>query len=120
MCFPNKKRVVVATLLGLLAGIVCYFGGLSAGVSYTTEMMLSTILDRTLIGFVIGISAIEMNYLLHGALIGALITWPISVYGGMYGFNILMAFGIAYGILIEFITTNLLKLPAKATEKKKK
>lgn len=116
----NKKRVAATTVLGFIAGLFCYYGGLNAGYTYTFESMLSTIMNRTLIGFVIGISAIEMNFLVHGALIGAIVSWPLSIYAGLFGFNILMAFGIAYGIVIELITTNLLKLPAKAREKKKR
>jgi len=107
------KRVVITTLLGIVAGFVCWYGGTYVGIQFTNEMILATILNRAFIGFVIGISGWQINYLLHGALIGAIGSWPASVYGPVYGFNTLMWFGIAYGVIIELVTTKLLKSPMK-------
>jgi hypothetical protein len=51
----SAKRLILSTLLGVLAGIVCYL--LSKGnMTYTSGMIAGVILNRTLIGFVIGIS----------------------------------------------------------------
>jgi hypothetical protein len=111
------KRVLITTILGILVGLVCWYSGTYVGIQFTNEMILGTILDRMLIGFVIGISGWQINYLLHGALIGAIVSWPASIYGGAYGFNALMWFGIAYGIIIELIATKLLNAPMKTKKK---
>jgi len=108
----NTKRIAITTLLGVVAGIICWMGGVyGAGMTFTTAMILGTVLNRTLIGFVIGISGLRMNYLLHGAIIGAIVTLPMAVYGGLSDAITLILFGVAYGFLIELITTKALKSP---------
>ncbi|MFH1285911.1 MAG: hypothetical protein ABIH99_04995 [Candidatus Micrarchaeota archaeon] len=111
------KRVAVCTVLGLLAGLICYFGGAQAGVVYTNEMIASTILNRALLGFVIGISCWRINYLLHGALLGLFVTLPVSVFSG-FGANMMTLFGVLYGVVIELASTKLLSAPMGACCKK--
>ena len=105
-----SKRVAVTTILGFIAGLVCYYGGVSAGIQYTSGMIFSTILNRTLIGFAIGISSLRMHYLMHGTLMGAIFTLPMAVYGDISGSITMLLFGIAYGFLIELIATKGLKI----------
>jgi hypothetical protein len=108
------KRVAATTILGFIAGIVCWQLGASGGqVQYTTPMIVSTILNRAFIGFVIGISGWGINYLLHGALIGALGGLQMAVYANENGFIMITVGGIVYGIVIEFVTTKLLGMPMK-------
>ena len=108
MVYP--KRVAVTTAFGFISGLVCYYGGVAAGIEFTFAMMLSTILNRTLIGFAIGISSWKTHYLMHGALMGGIFTLPMAVYGDVSGAMTMMLFGIAYGFLIELIATKGLKL----------
>ncbi len=108
----NTKRIVIATLLGVMAGIICWLGGeYGAGITFTGVMIAGTILNRTLIGFVIGISGLRMNYLLHGILIGAVVTLTMAVFGDLSGAIALMLFGMGYGFLIELLTTKVFKAP---------
>ena len=102
------KRVTITTILGVITGVLCYLGGLHAGVEFTTGIMLTTILNRALIGFVIGISAIRIHYLLHGILIGALgsiVMGVASIDQGLNGLVIITVFGMLWGLLIELIAT---------------
>lgn len=107
----NIKRVSACTILGALAGVVCYLGGKSSGINFTLPLIYGTVLNRALIGFVIGISGWKkINYLLHGAIIGLIVTLPMAVMGPIAGAIILSAFGIIYGVIIELVATKLLKL----------
>ncbi len=104
------KRVVIATILGVICGILCWLGGkFSAGMEFTPAMIASIILNRALIGFVIGISGWKIHYLVHGVIIGALGTLPIAVYGGVSGFITLTLFGMLWGFSIELFTTKIFK-----------
>ncbi|MCD6335857.1 MAG: hypothetical protein J7M27_11085 [Candidatus Latescibacteria bacterium] len=102
------KRVTITTILGVITGLLCYLGGVHAGIEFTTGLMLATIFNRTFIGFVIGISAIRIHYLLHGILIGALgsITMGVaSIDQGLNGLMMITLFGMLWGLLIEGIAT---------------
>ena len=111
-------RLVSSVILGAIFGIVCWFGiTYISGYQMSTAEILATILNRALIGFCIGISNWKnMNYLLHGLIMGLLVTIPLSIFPLMDG-RILMGFaslevaGAVYGLLTELIVTKLLKAP---------
>ena len=108
------KRLIATTVLGVLAGILCWQGGASVGISYTPELIAGTILNRTFIGFVIGISALPMHYLAHGPLLGVLGSLPMAVFAGATeGAVMLVLYGALWGLLIEVITTKALKAPRR-------
>lgn len=108
------KRLVAATILGVLAGILCWQGGVSVGISYTPAMIAGTILNRTFIGFVIGISALRLHYLAHGPLIGVFGSLPMAVFANdTEGAVMLVLYGALWGFLIEVITTKALKAPRR-------
>ena len=114
------KRLVIATLLGLLFGFVCY--GLASSGAYEVSGMLaaSIILGRTLIGVAIGISRFPLkHWALHGLVMGFLFSLPAG-FGAISGpenpefthtamFTSTIIAGMVYGFLIEFITTVLFK-----------
>jgi hypothetical protein len=65
-----------------------------------------------MLGFIIGISSLKMNFLLHGALIGLLVSLITSIpflEGGVIGFLLFTTAGIIYGILIELVATKVFK-----------
>lgn len=65
-----------------------------------------------MLGFIIGISSLKMNFLLHGALIGLLVSLITSIpflEGGVIGFLLFTTAGIIYGILIELVSTKVFK-----------
>jgi hypothetical protein len=113
------KRVIIATLAGLIFGFVCYSLASGSG-SLPAPVALNIIINRTLIGFVIGISALNLGqWAVHGIVMGVLISLPMAFSGMMApenpGFTREMMFvstlamGIIYGFLVEFITSVLFK-----------
>ena len=108
------KRLGISTILGVIAGLLCWMGGAKAGVVFTGGIVAGTLLNRTFIGFVIGISALPWNYLFHGAIIGIFGSLPMAAFSpNMRGFVMLVLGGAFWGVLIEFITTKVLKAPMK-------
>ena len=111
------KRLMASLLGGVLCAGICVAGGtvLNNGSLPELSLMLgASILNRLLIGFVIGISGLKkMNYILHGAVIGFIVSFTVSI--GFLGNNNIFEFiiytsaGIIYGIIIELIATKLFK-----------
>jgi hypothetical protein len=111
----NVKRLVICVIGGMVAAAIC-IGGMAAGgqVALTPMLVASGIGNRVLIGFVIGISRWKMPYLLHGALIGFLVTLSSSVgilFANVQGFLMYTVAGTVYGLLIEFFATKVFKAP---------
>jgi len=112
----NSKRLVVSILFGLLMGIICVIlGSLGLKDVYSISLFLYVLANRTLIGFVIGISSIRINWILHGILIGFIVSIPFSIGVllepdkiGVFIASLIL--GMIYGFLIEFFTTGILKL----------
>ncbi len=108
-------RLLVTTLLGFVFGVVCWLLSSSGQQEMTTGVAWSIIFSRTLIGFVIGISAWKINYMLHGIIMGFIVSLPmaLSTLGvpelGIKVFLGFLIMGIIYGFLIELITHLILK-----------
>jgi hypothetical protein len=116
----KTKRLVVATLLGVVFGFVC-FGMASSGPNEISQILaINIILGRTLIGFGIGISRFPFkHWSLHGIIMGLIFSLPAG-FGAMLApenpdFNHSMMFvatvvmGMVYGFLIELFTTLVFK-----------
>lgn len=115
MVYP--KRVIIASVLGIICGILCWLGGkFFIDVEFTPAIIASIILNRALIGFFIGISGWKIHYLLHGVIIGAIGTLPLAVYGGISEFITMTLFGIIWGFLIELFTTKVFKAAIKFSQ----
>lgn len=74
--------------------------------------LISSIGNRILIGFVIGISAWRIHYLLHGALMGLIVTLSISIgilLDNVAGFLMFVVAGLIYGFLIELFATKIFR-----------
>lgn len=74
--------------------------------------LISSIGNRILIGFVIGISAWRIHYLLHGTLMGLIVTLSISIgilLDSVAGFLMFTVAGLIYGFLIELFATKVFK-----------
>lgn len=114
------KRLLIATILGLLFGFVCF--GFASGGEETLSPILAAniILGRMLIGIAIGISRFPMkHWSIHGLVMGLIFSLPAG-FGAMMGAettdfspNMLLlstiVMGMIYGLLIEFITSVLFK-----------
>jgi hypothetical protein len=120
----KTKRIIVATLSGVLFGFVCY-GIASMGPSELSwPVAVQLIVSRTLIGFAIGISCLSIvHWSLHGLLMGMIFSIPLAFSGlmapespeysttEMFIWTIIL--GMVYGLLIEVITSIIFKAKAK-------
>ncbi|MCK4224086.1 MAG: hypothetical protein KAX39_02820 [candidate division Zixibacteria bacterium] len=106
-------RLLVTTLLGFVFGIVCWLLASSGQPAMPAAMSWSIIFSRALLGFVIGISAWKINYMLHGIILGFIVSIPMAVAALPFqGFKIFLGtliMGIIYGFLIELITHMVVK-----------
>lgn len=111
------KRVFLATLCGLVFGLICM--GLATSnpnaaspITPTTKLLI--ILSRTMMGFMIGISALRMKWWLHGIVLGFIASIPMAL-PVLDNLNIAigsLVMGMIYGFLTELITSVLLKARA--------
>lgn len=112
-------RLIASILLGFVFGIVCWLGtkyGALKKVDVDLAMALGIIFNRALIGFSIGISGLKkLNFLLHGIIIGLVVTLPMSIYPllgkDIVAFLLLEVAGAVYGLLIELIVVKVFKAP---------
>jgi hypothetical protein len=114
----NRKRLFIATIFGVVSGLVCWILASSEGPT-PWFFALSTILSRTLIGFAIGISVLKVRWWLHGITMGMVFSIPMALQGfyvpGKEAFIFLgtIIMGIIYGFFIELFTTVVFKAGAK-------
>lgn len=110
------KRLIIATISGLIFGFVCY-GFASSGENDVGVWLASTIIaGRALLGFGIGISRFNMvHWTLNGIIMGFIFSIP-AAFGAMMGPEVpgfdpqmiaisTVVMGMIYGFLIELITT---------------
>ncbi len=114
------KRLIIATLSGLLFGFVCFGFACSGGNEIEEWLGLTIIAGRTLLGFGIGISRFPMkHWAIHGIVMGLIFSIPAAL-GAMMGpedpaMSPMMiaistvVMGLIYGFLIELITTVIFK-----------
>ena len=109
-----KKRIIIATIIGFLCGIICWKLATSNGV-LPFGVSLSMILGRTLLGFGIGISCLKLSWWLHGLILGVIFSIPMAFGSLMVPENAIFIFigtivlGAIYGIIIELVTSVLFK-----------
>jgi hypothetical protein len=118
------KRLIIATLLGLVFGGVCFGFASGGGNEIAPVLAANIILGRTLIGFAIGISRFSMkHWAIHGLVMGLLFSLPAG-FGVMLGpgnpefspnmmFISTVVMGMIYGFLIELITSVVFKARIK-------
>ncbi|MCF8309053.1 MAG: hypothetical protein K9I68_08600 [Bacteroidales bacterium] len=125
----KTKRILIATLSGVLFGFVCFGLASSGPETLPTPVALQIILSRTIMGFAIGISVLNVRYWwLHGLIMGLIFSIPLAVSGLMtetaeYSATTIListlVLGMIYGVLIELITSVLFKakmqLPGKTS-----
>jgi hypothetical protein len=113
------KRISVATLCGLLFGLVCMVLATSdpeSSGSLSMTIKLNIVLSRTLMGFMIGISALKLQWWLHGLVIGFISSIPMAI-AVMDRMDIMigtLVMGLIYGFLTELITSIFLKSKSPA------
>ena len=118
------KRVIVASLSGVLFGFVCWSLASSGPEPIPWAASVQIVLSRTLIGFAIGISCLSaIHWAIHGPLMGLLFSLPLAFSGFMAPENpqfthvqmfvSTILLGMVYGLLIELITSAIFKARIK-------
>lgn len=108
-------RILVATLFGVVAGGFCATFTFSSGVKFSLILLFWILLNRTVMGFVIGISALKLHWAWNGVLIGLIVGSIFSYWLAMGGMKLALLTPIGnalFGFLIELMTTVVCKLPA--------
>lgn len=108
----GSKRIFIATSMGLVTGIACMLLASSGGgEKMTLGIKLSTVFSRTLTGFMIGISALNIRWWLNGIFLGALGSIPmaLAILDQPAIMILTFAMGIIYGFLIELVTSVMFK-----------
>ena len=72
----ESKRIVVATVLGVIFGLVCWGFAASGGAELPWFIAVSIVLSRTVMGFAIGISGWRLNWILHSIIFGIVFSLP--------------------------------------------
>ena len=110
------KRILVAAFFGLVMGGICATAAFSAGIlKFTSVALVWVLLNRTVMGAVIGMSGLRLHWAWNGILIGLLVGSVFSYYlfmnvpGPLPAMNA-VANGI-FGLIIEFFTTVVFKQP---------
>ncbi|MEW6749850.1 MAG: hypothetical protein AB1505_02605 [Candidatus Latescibacterota bacterium] len=122
----SAKRVVIATLCGVLCGLVCWGLAASGSADLPGAVAWNIVTSRILLGLVIGISAAKLgHWAIHGLVMGALFSVPLAIgstmaddpemsKASMFAASIVM--GMIYGVLTELITSVLFKARAYRAE----
>ena len=109
------KRIIIATISGVIMGFICYALASSGPGELPTPAVFQIFASRTLIGFAIGISIFSIHWSIHGILMGLIFSLPLAFSGlmapdnpefsktGMFIATIVM--GMIYGFLIDLITS---------------
>jgi hypothetical protein len=106
----GKKRLLICITGGIIAGLICSAGGILSGniQSFTFFAVAPAFFNRIMLGFILGISTLKINFLVHGIVIGffvSLITSMPFLEENIKGFIFFTVAGIIYGILIELFAT---------------
>ena len=114
------KRIAIATICGVVAGLVCVSVGAISGVKITFAGFGWALLNRTLLGFVIGISALRLHWawqgVLMGAVVGSLFSYSLWLLGDpAWLVPAVLAGSMIFGLGIEFFTTVVFKQPQELT-----
>ena len=115
------KRILIAILFGLVAGLICASGGFAAGIfKFSAIELIWVLLNRMVMGFAIGISSLKVHWAWNGALVGLAV-------GSIFSYSLFMTVGphllplvnffvnALFGLMIEFFTTKVFKQPAAIT-----
>ena len=114
------KRIVIATLFGLVAGSICAAGLFYAGMmKFSVVTLVWVLLNRAVMGFAIGASGLKLRWAWNGIVMGLVV-------GSIFSYFMFMNMGIGllppinflvnglFGLMIEFFTTVVFKQPSPA------
>ena len=117
-------RIITATFFGLVAGAICASGAFYGHLlKFSVASLIWILLNRAVMGFVIGASGLKVHWAWNGIVIGVVI-------GSIFSYFLFMTLGPGivppvnaivnglFGLFIEFFTTKVCKQPAFASVRK--
>ena len=118
------KRILVGILFGLLMGVFCAAGAFNAGfLKFTAVNLIWVLLNRGVMGFAIAISGLKLSWVWNGIIVGIVV-------GSIFSYSLFMNMGPVlvpfanamvngvFGLVIEFFTTVVFRLPSPAAPRK--
>ena len=114
------KRIVIAAFFGLVMGALCATGAFYGGLlKFTPVALVWILLNRTVMGFAIGVSRLRIHWAWNGIIMGVVVGSIFSYYLFMtLGPGLVPPLNLAvngvFGLLIEVFTTKVCKQPAYA------
>jgi hypothetical protein len=115
------KRIAIATLFGLVAGVICASGAFYGGIlKFSVVTLVWVLLNRAVMGFAIGASGLKLRWAWNGIVMGLVV-------GSIFSYFMFMNVGMGllppvnflvnglFGLMIEFFTTVVFKQPAQAS-----
>jgi hypothetical protein len=118
------KRIAIAILFGLVAGVLCATGGFYGGMmKFSVVTLVWVLLNRAVMGFAIGASGLKLHWawngIVMGLAVGSIFSYSLFMNGGL-GILPLVNFFVngLFGLMIEFFTTKVFKQssPARAVK----
>jgi hypothetical protein len=111
----SKKRVTVATTVGLACGVLASVTEVY-GFKHPLppSLLTSIVLGRTVLGFIIGISAWRTSWWWHGMALGVVLNLPLALevkWAGTQAFVGALLGGLVFGFVIELVTSVGFKAP---------
>ncbi|HYD54683.1 MAG TPA: hypothetical protein VEA99_18765 [Gemmatimonadaceae bacterium] len=114
------KRVMVATIFGLVVGGICATAAFSSNIlPFTLGNVAWVLFNRAVMGFAIGASGLRLPWAWNGVLVGLVVgsVFSASLYREL-GPSVLPLVNAAmngvFGLLIAFLTERVLHWPAAA------
>ncbi len=112
------KRITIAILFGLVAGLICASGAFYGHIlKFSVVTLIWVLLNRVVMGFAIGISGLRVHWAWNGAIVGLVV-------GAIFSYSLFMNLGpvlvplvnlfvnALFGLMIEFFTTKVFKQAA--------
>ena len=118
------KRIIIATLFGVVAGAICATLTFYGNIGQLTALSLGWIfLNRTVMGFVIGASGLKLHWawngILMGLIVGSIFSYALFMKTGSVQMLLLTPIGnMVFGLMIEFFTTVVFKAPAASAPRR--
>jgi len=120
----RMKRIMIATLFGLVAGVLCASAAFHGGfLKFTAVNLVWVLLNRAVMGFAIGTSGLKPRWAWNGIVMGLVV-------GSIFSYSLFMNMGLGtlplanllignpiFGLMIEFFTTVVFKQPALAASR---
>ena len=110
------KRIAIATLFGLIAGAICAtFAAYGHLLKLTAVLVFWILLNRAVMGFAIGASALKLHWAWNGIVMGLVVGSIFTYFLCMnFGAKMLLTFiaNAVFGLMIEFFTTVVFKQQA--------